>query len=634
MKGVEILADLHKTFDRILREYKDVYRKVWDTKVFKNELLTYFNTTVKEEVTKAVRIKNPDLLVDSSTGVGKTTKTPWIAILDNRITTKASEGTYIVYLFNKDEKSVYLTLEQSITEAKQRAKDKVMAGKNQTQVLNKLLNDEKQRVLNLINNGSFLTDINISTGKNDFDITAIMYKKYNVENLPENKTLEQDLHELIDIYEQYYKECVVKGKAQESNKKSIEQAPSKETEKNESLENENKEMRRIILDAEVVEVISDIYDYILSRGYVYSLEVIKDYYLSLKSKPFVILAGISGTGKTKLVKLFAEAIGAKYQMVSVRPDWSDSTDIFGYLNLDGKFVEGPVTGFIADANKHLEVPYILCLDEMNLARVEYYFSDFLSIIETRHFDGEHITTDIIMLDSAFGKDEEARKKYSNLILSENLYIVGTVNMDETTFPFSKKVLDRANTIEFSDVDMHLGLELNKDFEELQPLAVENSFMKSKYLKISACAAVKEDAVNAVIKMLSDANVSLKKINAQVAYRVRDEVSYYVTYSQMFKLMELKEALDNALLQKVLPRIQGSTMAIKDVLVSLFGISVGTTAAIIQKDDNDAGENMLKYLDEKNQDNEKKNKVDYPKSAEKIAFMMRRFENDGYTSYWL
>lgn len=626
------MENLKEVIFKILNQYQAVYTKVWKSNSFKDELLAYFNTTAKEEVQKVVRLKNSNLLIVSSTGTGRTTKTPWIAVLDKRITTKASEGTYIVYLFNKDEKSVYLALEQSITEAEKRAKNQGSSGRNLKVTIDRILSDEKQRVLNYIDNGSFLTDTNISTGKEDFDKTAVMYKKYSIDILPDNATLEKDLHELMEIYEQYYEKCVVKSKENDIQSNRILEEVIEE--KKEIRNTYSKEQRIMVTDTDVNDIVNKIHEYIKSRGYFYEKDLVKNYYLSLKSKPFVILAGISGTGKSKLVKLFADAIGARFKMVPVRPDWSDSTDLFGHLDLEGIFIEGPITNFITEANSNLNIPYILCLDEMNLARVEYYFSDFLSVIETRKLDKEkHIVTDKLLSDSIFAADNHARDKYKDLFISENIFIVGTVNMDETTFPFSKKVLDRANTIEFSDVNMELGLEKHKVNEHTLPLSIDNTFMKSEYLSVQICFEAQEEAVTEVVEILKKVNEPLKKINAQVAYRVRDEISYYVTYSQQYNLLKLSDAMDNALLQKVLPRIQGSSMALKDVLITLFQISVGKDKTDIQKDDNDVGDIMQKYLDKQDKQDMQHN-MDYPKTAGKIAFMMRRFEDDGYTSFWL
>ncbi len=104
-------------------------------------------------------------------------------------------------------------------------------------------------------------------------------------------------------------------------------------------------------------------EYIASKSFSYDGELIENFYLSLKSKPFVILAGTSGTGKTRLVRLFAEAIGANYKLVSVRPDWSDSSDLFGHVNLKGEFVPGAIIDYINEAAKpeNINIPYFLCV---------------------------------------------------------------------------------------------------------------------------------------------------------------------------------------------------------------------------------------------------------------------------------
>ena len=110
--------------------------------------------------------------------------------------------------------------------------------------------------------------------------------------------------------------------------------------------------------------------YINGNGYIYSYEELSNFYLSLKTKPFVILAGISGTGKSKLVRLFAESINAKFKSIPVKPDWNDSTELLGYKNIKDEFVKGELYKVIDEAKEHLDTPYFVCLDEMNLARVE------------------------------------------------------------------------------------------------------------------------------------------------------------------------------------------------------------------------------------------------------------------------
>ena len=234
---------------------------------------------------------------------------------------------------------------------------------------------------------------------------------------------------------------------------------------------------------EVKEYLQSIVNYINSIGFIYTYDDICNFYLSLKTKPFIILAGISGTGKSKIVRFFAEAVGAnnsngRFRMLSVKPDWNDSTELFGYKNVTDKFIPGVLTEIISEAIENKDLPYFVCIDEMNLARVEYYFSEYLSLIESRRRNGEGIITDGIFSGSSYNSLD-----YGKLHLPENLYIIGTVNMDDTTFGFSRKVLDRANTIEFSDVSLeNLFLE-NEHFDESGNLTLNNDFLKSTYLNV-------------------------------------------------------------------------------------------------------------------------------------------------------
>lgn len=362
--------------------------------------------------------------------------------------------------------------------------------------------------------------------------------------------------------------------------------------------------------------ITIIIKYIKNKGFQYDDELIENFFLCLKTKPFVILAGTSGTGKTKLVKLFSEAIGADYKLVSVRPDWSDSSDLFGHTNLHGKFVPGAITEYVKNAINNPDKPYVLCLDEMNLARVEYYFSDFLSLIETRKLVDGKIVTDPINIDDA------GKEKYGTLYIPDNLYFVGTVNMDETTYPFSKKVLDRANTIEFSEVELLPSF--NTETQEVNPIVVGNDFLATKYLTLlTDIDESQKTLVTKVCTELQAINEILRKANAHVGYRVRDEIVFYMLNNDEYKLLEYENALDFEIMQKILPRIQGSTEGIKTLLIELFQKCAGDYSSFSQ---DRIWMQMQDYL---------KNQASiYPKSAEKICYMMRRFEEDGFISYWL
>lgn len=389
------------------------------------------------------------------------------------------------------------------------------------------------------------------------------------------------------------------------------------------------------------DVIEYIYNYIASKGYEYSIDTIKNLYLSLKTKPFVILYGISGTGKSKLVELFAESIGATredgtYNLIPVRPDWSDASELIGYRNIESKFQPGILTNIIKEAVKHKEIPYFVCLDEMNLARVEYYFSDILSIMETRDKKDEEIKTDKLIRSELFAGDLEAVESLGDLYIPENLYIIGTVNMDETTFPFSKKVLDRANTIEFNEVN--LDYNFDRETGGLHPKTYSNKLLISQYIKIAQCKE-KKNTTKDVIDELKEINKILEKCDMQFAYRVRDEVVFYVIYAIHEEIMNFNKALDYTIKQKILPRIGGSSEEVEKCLLELFIYCSKIDKSTFTSDyiDEDILKKMRKYLEEDKkrteEDSEEESVCKYPISSEKILKMLWRFNKDGFTTFW-
>ncbi|WP_391119202.1 McrB family protein [Psychrobacillus sp. L3] len=356
-----------------------------------------------------------------------------------------------------------------------------------------------------------------------------------------------------------------------------------------------------------VDLIDHIHSFITSKGFNYSLSNIKNLYLSLRSKPFVIISGISGTGKTKIVQLFAESIGAmedngQFKLIPVRPDWSDSSELLGYVDLKGEFQRGPMTEMVEHAMDHPNLPHFVLLDEMNLARVEYYFSDVLSVMESRKRDGDKITSSQLLDGKYTGRE---------IKLPENLYIIGTVNMDETTHPFSKKVLDRANTIEFNDIclDRFDFLEIR---EEVKAQRISNEQLKSSFISLKDVWMTQKPLVEKVSQKLANINKYLESINAHVGYRVRDEICFYMVHNENAELLEEHEAFDFCVMQKILPRITGSDGRIDQLLENLFTYMTG-----VPYDADNVQESR-----------------EYPRSAKKVAEMLRRYHKDGFTSFWI
>ncbi|MCI7442529.1 MAG: AAA family ATPase, partial [Clostridium sp.] len=324
--------------------------------------------------------------------------------------------------------------------------------------------------------------------------------------------------------------------------------------------------------------------------------------------------------KSKIVQLFAEAIGANFKMVPVKPEWSDSTDLLGYRNIEGKFIPGIITSIAYDAIKNPKFPYFICLDEMNLARVEYYFSDILSLMETRKMkENSNIVTEKLLNKEQFGTDRESFEKYKDVYIPENLYIIGTVNMDETTFPFSKKVLDRANVIEFNKVNLFYDFE-NTSSKKEEYWIYDNEFLKSEFLKLADCKEYKDIAIK-VIDELVKINSILERYNKQFGLRIRDEIVFYMIYALKDNVMDFNKALDYCILQKILPKISGSDIEVFDILIKLFNLFNNT------KYDINLEKEQLKEM------NKEVNSSKYKLTSEKLINMIRRFIENGFTTFW-
>lgn len=454
-----------------------------------------------------------------------------------------------------------------------------------------------------------------------FDTSYDYIIEYTNENGRKPNSIPEEYREYIDFYKGDKKDTFIMKLI--SKKEQIDNSIEESDDEVINIVNENK----FYNVEDVNEEINYIHKYIVSKGFEYSDELIKNFYVSLKTKPFVILSGISGTGKSKIVELFAEAVGATYnnerfKLVPVKPDWSDATDLLGYRNIEGKFTPGVITTIAYEAMKNSDKPYFLCLDEMNLARVEYYFSDILSIMETRRVDDEGcIVTEKLLSREQFGRDERSFDKYGDVYIPQNLYIVGTVNMDETTFPFSKKVLDRANTIEFNKVN--LAYDFDNLFEEkIEGRIYHNDFLKSDYLKLVQCKDKKEIAVKVIEKLVNINNI-LEKYNQHFGFRVRDEIVFYMIYATTNNIIDFDKALDYCIVQKILPKINGSNNDVMEIMVKLYNLL------------NNSKFEYEGYLEEKSIKEMRKlaENSGYKLSSEKLVSMIWRFIRDGFTTFW-
>ena len=390
----------------------------------------------------------------------------------------------------------------------------------------------------------------------------------------------------------------------------------------------------------IPDALFEIANYISARGFAFPPRVLQAFYAALRSKPFVILAGNSGTGKSRLVRLFAEASGAnvangQFTMIPVRPDWNDSSELLGYFDLNGEFVAGQLIAPILLAHQNPEKPFFVCLDEMNLARVEHYLSDFLSIVESRRRDGNRIATDPILRETQLNKmkrnavrgDALAALEHLERIgkplgLPDNLYVIGTVNMDETTQPFSRKVLDRANTIEFSDIDVMQGIDDDVTTSEVPPLQLDQSFYRAEFTTLNDILPKHRGKAKQIAEMIRDLNQDLGFAGFEIGYRVRDEAISFSVYASSAG-MNVEEINEAIILQKILPRVHGSSPRVEKLLVSLLRLLKGGSEVPDENDPELA--QKLAVL-----------RVDSEASAivRKIAGMLILFREENFTSFWL
>ena len=306
---------------------------------------------------------------------------------------------------------------------------------------------------------------------------------------------------------------------------------------------------------------TDAVNAVKETGLIYSDLFIKRFATSLLTKPFVILSGLAGSGKTQLAIAFAKAMveneDEQLRVVSVGADWTNREPLLGYPNAlkAGEYVrpESGVLDILINANKNPDKPYFLILDEMNLSYVERYFADFLSAMESHQ--------EIPLWKQDGGSTPKSVK------LSRNVFVIGTINVDETTYMFSPKVLDRANVIEFkvSEDDM------DKFLKNAQPIDVDGvsgvlSNEATDFVKIASEKAESSSIANEVLKNFFG---KLKTVNAEFGYRTASEIGRFVGLAKQIADMSDNEAIDTAIVQKLLPKLHGSRKKIVPVLKELW-----------------------------------------------------------------
>ena len=348
-------------------------------------------------------------------------------------------------------------------------------------------------------------------------------------------------------------------------------------------------------------------------GLILEGNISKRFTASHLTKPFVILTGLTGSGKTKLAQAFAMWICEdknQYALVPVGADWTNREPLIGYPNsLKSNHYVKPDSGVLdillrAHVN-YLEngqelmrcKPYFLILDEMNLSHVERYFADFLSAMESgdeiKLYAGGNRYGEFDEMDNPI----ESTKIPCQILLPKNLFIVGTVNIDETTYMFSSKVLDRANTIEFRVSKEEMG----KYLKDSKPLKMDAINAKGKENAESFMQLAARDSIQIDRKKHKDIFLAffekLQAVAAEFGYRTANEMTELVAYLIHFGLTD-NQAIDFTIMQKLLPKLHGSRSKLSKTLPALMELCEGK----------------------------------YPISMEKLMRMQKGAEENGFASY--
>lgn len=570
------------------------------------------------------------LRVDWSIGKGNWAGVPWLAIIDSKESEAPRGGIYCVLLFREDMTGVYMTLIQGVEKAK---KD---MGLSHARLYFKERAARIRSKISFLLESDYLLDERIDLGSDglradSYEDGTIAYKFYKAGSIPQDVDISKDIAALLRAYS-----VALEEKHEEADRNLRQQEPAYDAftaDRAETLEGADVVRRGgSTLEAQFdrSSALQELIQAIEASGFVFEPWQVAAYVTALRTKPFVILAGVSGTGKSKLPSIVARLTGSHCDLIPVRPDWTDSSDVLGYVDLQGVLRPGLLLKTARAAKNRPDQYSTLIVDEMNLARVEQYFAEVLSRVEDRQINSEGKPHPLLTIHL---RPED--REWAELGLPSNLGIVGTVNMDETTHGFSRKVLDRAFTIELSDTDLSRWTIASPEPAcSVWPLAA----WRPRSVSLAQLRDLTSDditKIQEVIGVLTNINGYLQQSQLQVGYRTRDEVSLFALHAgdvaSAFRCRDGSpvDPLDLAIHMKILPRLVGGSSGVRRSVQQLLGwaksgrpLSSDEEAQTVIDEWIDLGRPgaFVGSL--------------FPRTAGRLCIMWERFLSEGYTSYWL
>ena len=368
-----------------------------------------------------------------------------------------------------------------------------------------------------------------------------------------------------------------------------------------------------------------------AQGYRFAPWVVAAYVAAVRTKPFAVLAGVTGVGKSRLPVLVAAATGGVATVLPVRPDWTDPGEALGYTDLGGRFRPGALLQAARAATEDPARHHTLVLDEMNLARPEHYLAEVLSRMEGRRPTTGGWASPPLLSNASGGP-------WDAVGLPPNLALVGTVNVDESAHPLSRKVLDRAFTLE---LDAPSLTEWSAAAPATGAAPIVHPWPASAWVprairlgELGALAHADAARVEAAVTAMAEADALLAPAGLGVGYRARDEAALFVLHAAetpaAFRESDGTpvDPLDLALLMKLLPRLEGGRRAVRDGLLALLGWATDGTP---RRDDLDAAPLLDGWtaagrpaaLDG----------ARHPRTAARLARMAEAMLDDGFASFW-
>ncbi|NMP23773.1 MrcB family domain-containing protein [Sulfobacillus harzensis] len=571
--SVESAGSLRQAIEEVLSRYSEATRQPFSH----HPVADTIRETIPEMLSSWIDPNRYTVL--ASVGRGNWASVPWVAILDLNRGGNIQSGLYIAMLFSADLSEVVLALMFGVTGGRGEAPRRVRQS----------LASQVQRVRRGLRIGGQTWRMDSDVQLSDRGVGAqygrgiVLYQRFSRETLPTDNQWRALLNEIVDLYDRAF------DVLNADNTLSAEEAPSAYGKAPFDLMAATEEMNKL--------------------GYRINPAALLNVLLSLQVRPFVIFSGRSGTGKTTLTRMAAQLFGWPYYRVAVSPAWADPADLLGYISpVSHQRVAGGLDALLVSGNDEA----LLCLDEFNVAKVEHYFSDFISAMDSGH-------------GSAFwgpmpGLERLASDSQEILMCPPNLRVMATMNFDDSVQSITPRVLDRANVIEFDIVEEdQLVVDHGLDWTALEHMA------RFAWPWTEAADRETDEAAEENIRHIWRA---LKGSRGQFGHRVAHEMARYValgiSYGDVlsWSTSQSREVLlDNQIVQRLLPKFHGTAS---------HGDIVALTRLLSQLlDRGDVGEDVDRQVLLQ----DAINRGVFPRTVGKISRLFETYTEDGYASYF-